>query len=94
MLIPNPTNSSFFKTFFRLVLGAVILIATRAIAKPIVFYSSCLLAGEEPKRIRKQAHDIRNTAKIRIELATKFLSYLAVGFNTMFVVPIVFQVII
>lgn len=65
----------------------------RAIAKPLTFLTACLVMGEKnPQKLKKQPNDIRNANKIRAELATKFFTYLCMGFNSMFVAPVVFQV--
>ena len=73
--------------------GAVVIIATRAIAKPLVYYTSCLLVKVSPSALHAQKHDIRNKKKLIVELATKFFVYFAVGFNCLFTVPSVFRAI-
>ncbi len=68
-------------------------VSIRAVAKPTTFLTACLVMGEKnPAKLKKQPNDIRNTNKIRAELATKFFTYLCMGFNSMFVAPVVFQV--
>ena len=43
-------------------------------------------------RNQSQKHEIQNKKKLYVELATKFFVYFAVGFNILFVAPIVFRV--
>ncbi len=68
-------------------------VCIRAVAKPITYFLACMVMGEDPGRLQQQNYDIRNHNKIRAELSYKFLTYLCMGFNTMFVAPIVFEVI-
>ena len=87
-------SSSFIgMTLLRMAVGGVILIATRAISKPIIFYLSCFLVNAKPQEIKAQKHEIQNKKKLIVELATKFFVYFSVGFNILFVAPIVFRVI-
>ena len=80
-------------TLLRMAVGGVILIATRAISKPIIFYLSCFLVNAKPQEIKAQKHEIQNKKKLIVELATKFFVYFSVGFNILFVAPILFCVI-
>jgi hypothetical protein len=76
-----------------MMVGAVVIIATRAMSKPIVYYTTSFLVNADPQKLKAQKHEITNRKKLIVELATKFFTYLAVGFNCNFTVPIVFRVI-
>ena len=81
------------ETLLRMAVGGVILIATRAMAKPMIFYLSCFLVSAKPQEIKAQKHEIENKKKLFVEISTKFFVYFAVGFNILFVAPIAFRVI-
>ena len=88
-----PTYEQYGETLLRMAVGGVVIIATRAIAKPLVFYGTSFLINANPRELQAQSHDISNKKKLIAELATKFFAYLAVGFNCNFTAPIVFRVI-
>ena len=88
-----PNYEQYGETLLRMIVGGVIIVATRAICKSVVFYTSCFVINAKPEVIRAQNFDIDNKQKLFVELCTKFLVYFAVGFNCLFVVPIVFRVI-
>ena len=74
-------------------IGGVVIIATRAIAKPLVFYTSAFIIKANPIELRLQKPDVNNKKKIFVEICSKFFVYLAVGISCTFIVPIVFRVI-
>ena len=88
-----PTYQVYGQTLLRMILGAVVLIATRAIAKPIVHYVTSYLIGADPEEMKRVKPDINNKPKLITELSTKFFVYLAVGFNCIFTAPVVFRAI-
>ena len=88
-----PNYAVYGQTLLRMILGAVVLIATRAIAKPIVHYVTSWLIGANPEELKRVKPDINNKPKLITELSTKFFVYLAVGFNCLFTVPVVFRAI-
>ena len=59
----------------------------------IAFYTSCFIVNATPANIRAQNYDIANKKKLFVEISNKFFVYFAVGFNCLFVVPIVFRAI-
>jgi len=87
-----PNYEQYGETLLRMAVGGVILIATRAMSKPLIFYLSCFLVNANPQEIKSQKHEVQNKKKLYVELATKFFVYFAVGFNILFVAPIVFRV--
>merc|ERR1711860_408643 len=70
-----------------------VLIGTRAIAKPIVHYATSFLIGADPEEMKRVKPDINNKPKLITEISTKFFVYLAVGFNCLFTVPVVFRAV-
>ena len=88
-----PTYAVYGQTLLRMALGAVVLIATRAIAKPIVHYATSFLIGADPEEMKRVKPDINNKPKLITEISTKFFVYLAVGFNCLFTVPVVFRAV-
>ena len=80
-------------TMLRMIVGGVILLATRAIFKPLSYLIACQIVNEDPKVLKSEKNDIENKAKIFAELSTKFVTYAAMGFAMVIICPIVFQVI-
>jgi sphingosine-1-phosphate phosphatase 1 len=87
-----PTYAQYGHTILRMVVGAVVLVATRAIFKPLSYFIACRVMGEDMAKLKAQTADISNKHKICAELTYKFCTYVAIGYNTMFLVPIVFRV--
>lgn len=80
-------------TLLRMIVGGVTFMAIRAVVKPISYFVACYIMNEDMKTLQKQPFDIKNKHKIYAELTYKFVTYVAVGFNVLFIAPIVFQVI-
>ena len=88
-----PTYETYVVTILRMAIGGVVINATRAIAKPLVFYTSAFIVNANPSELKLQKPTVENKKKLVTELTTKFFAYLAVGFSCTFIVPIVFRVI-
>ncbi len=89
-----PTYEECVQSFLRMAVGTVILIATRAIAKQVTYYTACLVMGEDPEELKKLPNDIKHVNKSRAYISTKLFPYISMAFNALFVVPVVFQVIV
>ena len=76
-----------------MVIGGVIMIATRAVFKPLTYFLVCHLVGADRKLLKDQPNRIENKTKIRVNLAYKLITYTAMGFNMVVAAPIVFRVI-
>ena len=88
-----PTFEQYGHTLLRMIVGGVTYVATHAVFKSASYRLACAALGVDAEALRRQPRDIRNVAKIRVELFHKFVTYVAVGFDAAFVVPIVFQAI-
>jgi len=86
-----PTPSQYGLTLLRVVIGAVVGVATRAIFKPVTYVAVCAILQTDGETLRKQDHDIRNKKKLAAELFCKLLTYTAIGFNCCFLAPGVFR---
>lgn len=88
-----PTYEQYGETLLRMMVGGVVIIATRALCKPTVYFMTSKLLGTDVRTLKQQKNDVANKKKLVAELTTKFLTYLAVGFNCLFTVPTVFRAI-
>lgn len=71
----------------RLCLGVVILVATRALMKATVYNVACYLSGVNRNNYK------RTTQMLSVELPYKFVTYLVIAFNTVWLAPQVFHFI-
>ena len=88
-----PNYETYVVTILRMAIGGVVIIATRAIAKPLTFYTSAFLMNANPIELKAQEPNVKNKKKVFAELMTKFFTYFAVGVSCTFMVPVVFRVI-
>ena len=88
-----PTFGSYGLILLRMVIGGVIMIATRAVFKPISYFIVCKIFGADRKLLKSQPNRIENKTKIKVNLAYKLVTYTAIGFNMVVTAPIVFRVI-
>ena len=88
-----PTFATYGYTLLRMIVGGVIMIATRAIFKPITYALFCRVAGADRHILKNQPTTIENKTKIRVNLSYKLFTYTAIGFNMVVTAPIVFRVI-
>ncbi|KAM9777776.1 sphingosine-1-phosphate phosphatase 1-like [Neosynchiropus ocellatus] len=72
---------------FRLVLGVLVLMGTRELMKALTIPLLCRLVG-------LPSHDVRKARQhMGVELPHRYLVYTAVGFNVLFLVPIIFNLL-
>ena len=88
-----PTFATYGQTLLRMIVGGVIMVAARAIFKPITYALFCRVAGTDRHLLKTQPTTIENKTKIRVNLAYKLFTYTAIGFNMVVTAPIVFRVI-
>ena len=87
-----PTFEQYGHTVLRMAVGGVIVVATRAIFKPITHVLVCQLIGADQRLLKSQPNCIENKTKIRVTLATKLITYTTLGFNMVVAAPIAFRV--
>ncbi len=68
----------------RLVLGVVILFATRAVFKTLMYSLVCAILG-----VNKA--DVKGKQRLSVELPCKFVTYTFIAFNAVYVAPQVFR---
>ncbi|KAM8833238.1 sphingosine-1-phosphate phosphatase 1-like [Synchiropus picturatus] len=72
---------------FRLLLGVLVLMGTRELMKALTIPLLCRLVG-------LPGHDVRKARQhMEVELPHRYLVYCAVGFNVLFLVPIIFNLL-
>ena len=87
-----PSYAQYGHTLLRMTVGGVTLMATRAVVKPLSYLAACYVMGENMDELKRQTNDIKNKNKIRAELTYKFVTYVVIGFNSIVVTPILFEV--
>lgn len=81
-----PTWLWFVKIWARLVIGVVVLFATRAIMKAIMHNVLSLLTG-------CKKNELKAAQRLVVELPDKFVTYLMISFNTVYLAPQVFRIL-
>jgi hypothetical protein len=56
---------------FRVVIGGVIAVATRAVFKPLSYLTACYLLNADAAKLKEEANDINNKKKLAAELSYK-----------------------
>ena len=72
-------------------IGLAVVAATEFIGKEIIFALLCKYFKEEKTKLKNMKNSVDNVRKNLIELTTKFSTYSVLGFNTLFVVPLIFK---
>lgn len=81
---PDLTISLVAVTLLRLCLGVVFLLATRAVMKAVTVPLACCVFGVPSGDVRKARQHME------VELPYRYMVYGTVGFNTLFLVPLLF----
>ncbi|XP_026464204.1 sphingosine-1-phosphate phosphatase 1-like [Ctenocephalides felis] len=80
-------------TLLRTTLGLCCIMATRAICKSLSYALVCALIRKDPHELRKSENSLQNRSKLIVELSYKYFTYGMIGFNTVFLLPHVFQLL-
>ena len=80
-------------TLLRMIVGGVTFVAIKAVFKSLTYKAACFYMDADPNEVRKQPCHIDNKPKIVAELTYKFVTYVAIGFDVLFIAPWVFQAI-
>jgi len=83
-----PSYTMLGSSLLRLVIGLCIVVATRAIAKSVLYATlhSLILRHKEVSYLTKET-----TKEVLVELTYKYLSYIAIGFNVVYLAPAAFR---
>ena len=81
-----PTWLWFGQIWARLVIGVVILFATRAIMKSLVFSVLGLITGLNKVQLKAQQ-------SLSVEIPDKFIVYCSIAFNTVYLAPQIFRIL-
>lgn len=80
-------------TILRTVLGFCGILATRAIAKSLSYAFVCALLGKDKNELRNSENSLDNKNKIIVELSYKYFMCAMIGFNTIYICPNVFELL-
>lgn len=86
LALPSVTPWLFLTVLLRMIIGVAVLMLTRAVMKAVTLASLCRVfpstAGGDVRRARQHMH---------IELPYRYIVYSTVGFNVLFLVPLLFS---
>lgn len=89
-----PSVEMFGTSLLRTTLGFCGVLATRAIAKSVSYAFVCALLGRDKNELRDSEDSLDNGNKIIVECSYKYFTYGLIGFNTTYVFPNVFQLLL
>ncbi|XP_023934950.2 sphingosine-1-phosphate phosphatase 2 [Bicyclus anynana] len=89
-----PSVEMFGTSLLRTILGFCGVLATRAIAKSVSYAFVCALLGRDKNELRNSANSLDNKNKIIVECSYKYFTYGLIGFNTTYVFPNVFELLL
>ncbi|XP_039751565.1 sphingosine-1-phosphate phosphatase 1-like isoform X2 [Pararge aegeria] len=81
-------------SLLRTILGFCGVLATRAIAKSVSYAFVCALLGRDKNELRNSEDSLDNKNKIIVECSYKYFTYGLIGFNTTYVFPNVFELLL
>ena len=88
-----PAFEQYGHMLLRLAIGGVIVIASRAVFKPITYLAVSALFGADGRALKRQRNCIENKLKIRVNIVSKLVTYAFIGINMITMAPVVFKVI-
>ncbi|KAL1139844.1 hypothetical protein AAG570_006821 [Ranatra chinensis] len=80
-------------SLLRTVLGFSSIVATRAICKSASYATVCFLLRLNSAEIRRTAHTCQFSPKSTVEICYKYITYLLLGFNTLYLLPNAFKLL-
>jgi len=92
-LIVSPTMADTGLMLLRVIIGGLIAVLTRAVAKPLTYQVACYLLKTNKATLLKQEYHISNKKKLAADLFYKFLTWLTVCFTVVFLSPLVFTLL-
>ncbi|CAG4966943.1 unnamed protein product [Colias eurytheme] len=88
-----PSVEMFGCMLLRTILGFCGVLATRAFAKSFSYAFVCALLGKDKNELRNSEDSLDNKNKIFVECCYKYFTYGMIGFNTTYVFPNVFDLL-
>jgi sphingosine-1-phosphate phosphatase 1 len=79
--------------FLRAAIGFSCIVATRAICKSASYATLCFLLQLNSSELKKTAHTAPSSAKNTVEISYKYITYVLLGFNTLYLLPNVFKLL-
>lgn len=86
-----PSYSKLGQTVFRTALGFVTIALTKIITKWLTYSTLCTVLRVNVDNLKKSANTLENKHKTFVDLSYKYLACLAIGFNTLYTLPIAFR---
>lgn len=75
----------------RTVIGLAVVAGTEFIGKELSYKVLCSFLKEDGKKLKNMKNSVENVRKNFIDLTSKFTTYSVLGFNTLFLVPLIYQ---
>jgi len=88
-----PTYGMVGLCLLRAAIGFSCLMATKAICKSASYATICFLFQLNSEELKKTAHTTSNSAKNKVELGYKYITYVLMGFNMLYLLPSVFKLL-
>lgn len=84
-----PSYTMFGCLILRTLIGFMLVVLTRSVAKTVSYHCFCALLRENGDNLKKSDNSLKQ--KTIVDLGCKYLTYGAIGFNFLYTIPQLFR---
>lgn len=87
-----PSYPMLGSTLLRTILGFCVVIATKALFKPLSYATMCAILKINAKELLKSENSLENKNKVLVDLVYKYITCFAIGINAVYFLPNIFSI--
>lgn len=88
-----PTFTKLFIALIRTIIGFLLVLLTRQIAKKYSYTILCAILKQDVDNMKKSKNTLQNKHKMFVELSCKYITCALIGFNILYSIPHLFRVL-